>query len=546
MALKSIAADIQKIIEDSEKARTQQYKQAKIRFIFNKQYTIETAVELILDGYGNTPSVKKSLVGKRGGLHFTKTERANLTKVVTRAYKKTFTVAKITKEHQRLGYAVYKTQKQAKAMANKKAGNARIYAVAIYPSSPNVTAVYFSSFYGNRKAAIQAKEMYGGGRGDVQNIVVRNLMNDLISESINMMTTGFLKRIPFGLGGNKPVVSKGTLLSSMPREGTMRRRVHGEPMGNQTGGSDTTVASVNLIETLQKDGTSIMKRAQQAALKETGEFALVSKLYEEMVEGVTAGLIIKRKRMSDTIKHKDEVEIVITLANNDVNKFQNTRADKQPLEKARKLIEGKMLKKLSSPGYQASKPVDKRLIETASRSIVQGMFKHKTKPDMRLKVNKRLVKQGKKESLSETFKTSLALLKGQSVKKGSKNAKAKRSSGAGSTSSRVSERAGSNPMALRNLINEMLPQAVARNMTEPALQYRTGRFANSVQVDNITQGPRGGNTMIEASYMNNPYETFAPGGKMHTPQRNPEKLIRKSVREVASGLIGARFGISIQ
>ena len=101
-------------------------------------------------------------------------------------------------------------------------------------------------------------------------------------------------------------------------------------------------------------------------------------------------------------------------------------------------------------------------------------------------------------------------------------------------------------MALKALINELLPRAVAQNMVSPALQYRTGRFANSVRVDNITQGPRGGNTMIEASYMNNPYETFARGGKMYTSQRDPERLIRKSVRQVASGIIGAKFGIDIQ
>ena len=52
--------------------------------------------------------------------------------------------------------------------------------------------------------------------------------------------------------------------------------------------------------------------------------------------------------------------------------------------------------------------------------------------------------------------------------------------------------------------------------------------------------------MIEATYRNNPYETFAPGGKMYTTQRNPEKLIRKSIRQVASGIVGAKFGINIQ
>ena len=102
------------------------------------------------------------------------------------------------------------------------------------------------------------------------------------------------------------------------------------------------------------------------------------------------------------------------------------------------------------------------------------------------------------------------------------------------------------PLALRELLNQALPQVVAQNMVAPRLRYRTGRFANSVRVDNVTQGPRGGNTMIEASYMNDPYETFAPGGKKYTPQRNPEKLIKKSIREIAVGIIGPRFGITIQ
>ena len=60
-------------------------------------------------------------------------------------------------------------------------------------------------------------------------------------------------------------------------------------------------------------------------------------------------------------------------------------------------------------------------------------------------------------------------------------------------------------------------------MVAPALQYRTGRFANSVQVDDVTQGPRGGNTMIQASYLTNPYETFAPGGKKYTHLKETQK-----------------------
>ena len=36
-----------------------------------------------------------------------------------------------------------------------------------------------------------------------------------------------------------------------------------------------------------------------------------------------------------------------------------------------------------------------------------------------------------------------------------------------------------NPMALANLLNKALPKAIAENMVAPALQFRTGRFANS-------------------------------------------------------------------
>ena len=45
--------------------------------------------------------------------------------------------------------------------------------------------------------------------------------------------------------------------------------------------------------------------------------------------------------------------------------------------------------------------------------------------------------------------------------------------------------------------------------------------------------------------MTDPYSTFAPGGKKYTPQRNPEALIKKSVREIATGIVGARFGVTV-
>lgn len=186
-------------------------------------------------------------------------------------------------------------------------------------------------------------------------------------------------------------------------------------------------------------------------------------------------------------------------------------------------------------------------VELTPHLIIQSMFPHETKADMRYKVNKRLV-QNAKTATTNSSQTATVKRKGQNKKttttrkKGSKIGTVAAFKG---SQGHVGKKAGQNPLALRNLLNEVLPQVVAKNMISPALQFRTGRFANSVRVDDVTQGPRGGNTMIQASYMTDPYGTFAPGGRKYTPQRNPEKLIAKSVREVATSIVGGRFGVSV-
>lgn len=183
---------------------------------------------------------------------------------------------------------------------------------------------------------------------------------------------------------------------------------------------------------------------------------------------------------------------------------------------------------------------------TLAKALVTSMFKHNTNPNMRFKVNKQLAALANNAKIKSTSvngvrakgkkKSNFKFIHAAALPKKTKKQR---------TQSRVAGKAGQNPLALRNMLNELLPVAVAANMTSPALNYRTGRFANSVRVTNVTQGPRGGNTMIEASYMTNPYETFAPGGDKYTPQRNPEKLIKRTLREVATGMIGAKFGVRV-
>lgn len=90
------------------------------------------------------------------------------------------------------------------------------------------------------------------------------------------------------------------------------------------------------------------------------------------------------------------------------------------------------------------------------------------------------------------------------------------------------------------IFNQQLPGVVARNMIPPALQYQTGRFASSVRVTDITQTAKGFPS-IGYTYMRNPYETFEVGNRQGTIDRDPRRLIDKSIREIATQFAIGRF-----
>ncbi len=99
--------------------------------------------------------------------------------------------------------------------------------------------------------------------------------------------------------------------------------------------------------------------------------------------------------------------------------------------------------------------------------------------------------------------------------------------------------------SLQVLINSHLAAQIEKNMgtgsAKRVLNYRTGRLANSANVERMTQSREG---MITAfySYMKNPYATFSDGGKQEYPKsRDPKLLISKSIREIAATSVGNRM-----
>lgn len=158
-----------------------------------------------------------------------------------------------------------------------------------------------------------------------------------------------------------------------------------------------------------------------------------------------------------------------------------------------------------------------------------------------IKVNTPNIKVGQSKNLSS--KISSAKKSGQKVVQQLKQelntvrtaiTKPKRARVAGSTTTSPV----TNLTGLAQLFDSNLVRVVKENMgngsRRDVLNLRTGRFAESVKVERLTESRAG---MITAfySYMKNPYATFSQGGRQEYPRsRDPKLLISKSIRELAA------------
>lgn len=92
-------------------------------------------------------------------------------------------------------------------------------------------------------------------------------------------------------------------------------------------------------------------------------------------------------------------------------------------------------------------------------------------------------------------------------------------------------------------INAKLHDVIKKKMVLPALVYRSGTFARSVEVGTPTK-TAGGFTNIPYRYDFSPYSVFdfAHGTEpWNTKDRDPDVLIDQSIREIVAGRLGARF-----
>jgi|TARA_B100001939_G_scaffold303084_1_gene280589 hypothetical protein len=187
--------------------------------------------------------------------------------------------------------------------------------------------------------------------------------------------------------------------------------------------------------------------------------------------------------------------------------------------------------------WSASPDTRDQIDKLVKANIIGGLlnFKHNINPDMRLKVNKKLLAEGQKVIGTKSSKT-----KAKRGKKSFRTTHKRFGSVAGAREKAKQKLTPKVGIELKELINNVLPEAVAAKMHPPALQFRTGRFANSAEVTNVMIGPRGG-TEIQYTYQRDPYETFEPGNKQGSVQRDPRRIIGSTVREIAQQMVGQKF-----
>ena len=70
-------------------------------------------------------------------------------------------------------------------------------------------------------------------------------------------------------------------------------------------------------------------------------------------------------------------------------------------------------------------------------------------------------------------------------------------------------------------------------MVDPRLNNVTGQFASSVKVTDIALTAKG-HPSIGYTYMKEPYQTFEIGYKQGSVDRDPRRLIDRSIREIAA------------
>tara|TARA_A100001201_G_scaffold37984_1_gene39896 strand:- start:630 stop:1979 length:1350 start_codon:yes stop_codon:yes gene_type:complete len=277
-----------------------------------------------------------------------------------------------------------------------------------------------------------------------------------------------------------------------------------------------------------------------------------TKLREHFLEMEIANKTIDNYIQNDTL---NTINVKIELATHKENSQVNER-DKNSMNKFLQKLQEDMMNDLATRfGSQENsqayldtaaskktlrKRMDDAVVDKINDGVADKIKKSKTtkvtKPKRKSDIKTKKTKGKKKVNITKS--KGIKKIKAPKISKEALVVGAKK--GRSKTIPKMTKMAAKNPLALANMLNKALPKAVAERMVSPALVYRTGRFANSAEITDVTVGPRGG-TFIDYTYQLDPYQTFEPGFQQGSTNRDPRRLIGGTIRGLAQTIMNKRF-----
>lgn len=377
---------------------------------------------------------------------------------------------------------------------------------------------------------IEENKIEVGGPNDVENTPAGKFLKQNKPHIYNKILNGEMYLVrSFAVMAEikKDIITELVQASAKQLEKILRRVDRGHGAGD--GLAVTSVASARALGEVdkQKNEEGVDLEAFKTEFDNFLQNALeTGDVTADVVEGIEKVTVNYQQVVSPSGEIKAEYVPIVEFQ----DKYTNSGVEKAREVRVRKLI-ADFLKKIDANeivSLSGSSPLRDKVFAAAISNLIDIDIKgRKVKVTLDKSVDPRKVKLSTKGKAASKGKRERS--KGKVAMKAATTAtipKGRRTRGTQNTV---------NIKTLLGIMNSQINDRVARNMGPPRLENRTGTFAGSVRITDVTQ-TRQGFPSIGYTYRKDPYQVFeaSSGTRFSSAARDPRPLIDTSIREIAA------------
>lgn len=357
-------------------------------------------------------------------------------------------------------------------------------------------------------------------------LIRKEFKKQLTGEKAERFEKGFRRRTQFLHTGGETAGREAVRLLGRTVSGEAAREGEEGPKSLRASGISEKNLEKNIERSLSRAGVEVSFSSAQA--REAGTNVIIN-----MLRDIEAKWSSAEKQLKN--KYNKNIVVSGTVGPSTKNKPGSESTDWVNL---RAEMETEIAKALGLDAEDfatkaASMPPVEKITRISTSLIIDEM----------MKANSENIKVRAKKDKPDGPKRSASSVKGTSRKKKTTGARPSTKKIARAATSTTRGAKPQNLLRLQALIDKKLPDTIRKNMGAPGLENRSGRFANSAKITDISS-TRKGFPSIGYTYQKNPYQIFEVGrGKAPwaNSDRDPRRLIERSIREIAADLAIGRF-----